>query len=104
MIGKKSVHCYQNKMCEKFLFHSALGFGVEILYYKYLFADLVQFLDTPPRMINIHEVLDWIELLFLDQRCSQTIRCRANLIFDESYSQWNNVEIRVFLPDFSLSS
>ncbi len=71
-IGKEPVHGDQHEMREELLFDSALCLGVKILDDKHALADFVELFHTPAGMVDLHEIVDGIALMPIDERCSQT--------------------------------
>ena len=96
-IGKEPVHGYQYEMSEELLFDSALCLGVKILDGENALADFVEFFQAPSGMVDLHEVLDGILLMRIDERRSQAEGSAENLVLQEPHLQGDNVEIGMLL-------
>ena len=62
-VGEEPVQGNQDEVGEELLFDAALGSGVKVLDDKDVLADLVQLLDAPPAMVDLHELLERITLV-----------------------------------------
>src|SRR6185295_13802541 len=83
LIGEEPVEGDQNEVGEDFLFHSALGLGVKILNADDALADLVEFFNAPPAMVDVHEFLEWIAL-GVEQRRAQAKDGAGDGVFEQS--------------------
>ncbi len=101
-IGEQPVHGDQDEMREELLFDAALGFGMKLLDEEQALAHLVEFLDAPTGMVEIHELLERIPLLGADQGGAQAKSAAGHLIFQKPQAQRDDGEIRIDRPDVSL--
>ena len=73
-IGKESIHGDQHEMREELLFDATLGLGVKILNDKHALADFIELFHAPASMVDLHEILDGISLMEIEERRAQAER------------------------------
>ena len=86
-------------MREELLFDSARGLGVKILDAHSALADCVELFHAPAGMVDLHEVLDGIALMPIEERRAQAERLAGQLVLQEPHLQGDNVEIGMLLAN-----
>ena len=86
-------------MSEALLFDSALGLGVKVLDAKNTLADFVELFHAPSGMVDLHEVLDGIALMPIEERRAQAEPTAGHLVLQEPHLHGDNVEIGMLLSE-----
>ena len=69
-------------MGKDFLFDASFGLGMKVLDVENMFADLVEFLNAPPAMVDVYELLERIAML-IQQRSSQAKHAPRHFVFEQ---------------------
>ena len=83
-------------MGENLLLYATLGLCVEVFDYKYSFADLIEFLDSPPSVVDVFDILQRIALGLFSQCRTQTEHTVGNFVFDKPEFPWNDFDVGMF--------